>query len=64
MCHDTGQLTFVIRRLDGANVDVNGTPRKSEGVDLLDVHYMKTERPFNLARRVDRQLLPELLHIL
>ena len=56
--------TFVIRRLNGANVYVYRSSRKSERIDLFDVYYMKTKWPFNWARRMRSQLLPELLHIL
>src|SRR5437867_11161418 len=62
--HHACQLAFVIRRLNSANVYVDRAPRESEGIDLLDVHHMETKRPFVWTRRMRRQLLTELLHIL
>ena len=64
MSHHASKLGFIIRRLYGAHVDVYRASGESEGIDLFEVHHVKTKRPLVWSRRVRGQLLTELLHIL
>ena len=63
MCHHTGQLPFIVRRLDSADVYVDRATGEGEGINLFDVHHVKTKRPLVGTRRMRCQLLTELLHI-
>ena len=61
--HDGGELRFVGRSLDGAQIHENGPARQGKRVDVRDIDDVKIVRPA-IARSLRRQLLSERLHVL
>ena len=61
--HHPGQFGLVIGSLNRAQIYVNRSARKSEGVDLFLIDDMKAVRPL-LAGSMRRQLSSEALYVL
>lgn len=61
---NASQFALIVGGLDGAQIHIHGSARQGEGIDILFVYHVETERPLHVAGSMRGKRLPELLDIL